>query len=528
MRLSQVVSLFASSEATRFAINSVENSTDQWALPTFGGEAEPIKTFTGNEPSPFATYTKESVEVGCLPRTFRSKCPTDEFNGVVVFIHGFSGCSDQADKLGARLSKACYDVLAPTLPGHGTPLNVCKQKKCSVKIGQGKGFDLTNLPTHEQGYLDFTKKLASVVKDEKLHLEAKIKKDDIPIHIIGFALGGPVALTAVMQNPGLFGRMMLLNPYFAMGDESIDRKAVKCEADAKAGKGKIVFEECRQQAILDSLTPYGVDMNDGANKYMNWLASSRGTFEKRLLCNLAKMSNAFGSRAKTDDGAGMLNDVMEGVQSWNTVCDQTLNHGRKGFCKFKTKHVLALHSFAVRALVDAQAWGQWMKGVPVTQILSTQRDGRTRNGMTYKVAQHLSGQGSSPVSMCLHRYKKGVDPTNPATYWNDQVVMPHAVMMPKNAKGWWENGMYSKIEAFLGGSDSVGGPQKWDGKRGSCVDLPLGTASYSASKELQSLVVPEAASTSKVNCVWVGPLWKTVEAYDRMPSADEMKSSVPR
>lgn len=518
--VSSVFALLSGTHAARIAVDV--NETNQWI---FGEEAE-AKVFTGKESSPFGTYIAESksLEPGCPARAFRSTCGASEFNGVVVYMHGFSGCSDQADKLGARLSKNCYDVLAPTLPGHGTPLNTCSTSKCTVQIGRGKGFDLTNLPTHENGYLEFTQKLAVILRDETAWSAAKrgVGMDKVPVSVVGFALGAPVALKLVMQNPVLFGRMMLLNPYFAMGDEDVDRKAVQCEYNAKKGKGGVALEDCRQNAILDSLTPLGVtksNLGDGSNMYFNWLASSRGTFEKRLLCNLAKASNTFGSRAEDDGaGAGMLNDLMEGERTWNTVCDQTLNHGRKGFCKFKTKHVLALHAFATRAMVDAQAWGAWSKGVPVTQVISSQRDGRTRNGMSFKISQHLKSHSGAQVSFCMHRFQQGVNPTNPQNYWNDQLVMPHAIMMPQNAYGWWETGLYSKIAQFVSGKHDVSGPSKWDGKRETCQALPLDAAGYSASKETKTLVVPEAASTSKVNCVWVGPLWSTVSAYDQLPT----------
>lgn len=518
MRVSvSVLALLSVSHATRVKLNA----TNEW----WGGGGEK-KTFTGKEPSPFKTYISQSKEKGCPPRAFRSTCPKNKFNGVVVFIHGFSGCSDQADKLGAHLSKECFDVLAPTLPGHGTPLQHCNKDFCSVKIAQGRGFDLRLLPSHEKGYIDFTKSLVGVLEDEQAHRAAQLGKAapaEVPVSILGFALGAPVALTAAMESPHLFSRLMLVNPYFAMGDEAVDRKAVQCEADARSGTGKIALEECRQQAILDSLSPLGVEsVSGGTNKYFNWLASSRGTFEKRLFCNLAKASNAFGGK-EAGDGTGMLDDLMEGERSWGSVCRQSLQHGRKGFCKFKTKHSLALHAFAIRALVSAQAWGAWNKGTPQTQIIATERDGRTRNGMSYKIAQHLAKQDLSDASMCLHRYKKGVNQAAPANYWNDQLVMPHAVMMPKNAHGWWEKGLYEKIADFLIRKKHTKTSNNWNGNRDECMSLPLDEATFKATPALQKLVVPEAASSSKVNCVWVGPLWKTVEAYDSLPKEYKKK-----
>jgi len=506
-----VATLFSLASGARLAVND----TTEWVF----GEAAAETTFTGNEPSPFGEYIKASKqkEPGCPARAFRSTCAG--FKGIVVFIHGFSGCSDQADKMGARLSKDCFDVLAPTLPGHGTPLNTCSSAKCTVKIARGKGFDLTNLPTHESGYLEFNKELSQVLHDEMKWSTAKKGVEEFPVTVIGFALGAPVALNLVMQDPVAFNRMMLINPYFAMGNEDVDRKAVQCEYDAKKGKGNVALEDCRQKAILDSLQPLGVtSMSDGTNSYFNWLASSRGTFEKRLFCNLAKASNTFGSKAEENSaGGGMLTELMEGEQEWGSVCEQTLNHGRKGFCKFQTKHVLALHAFGTRAMVDSQAWGAWSMGVPATQMISTDRDGRTRNGMSFKIAQHLKSFTGAQVSYCMHRYQKGVNRGDPGIYWNDQVVQPHAVMMPKNAYGWWEAGLYSKITDFASGRTPQSSP-KWNGKRETCQALPLDPAGYAASKAAKQLVVPEVASSSKVNCVWVGPLWSTVSAYDSLPA----------
>lgn len=504
--------------------DSVANHSDTWQDPfaRFKKEQHAADDGAQDAVSPFDVFVSQSTEVGCPPRVWRSTCGAG-LKGQIVFIHGFSGCSDQAEKLGERMSRACYDVLAPTLPGHGVTLNTCASQKCTVQIGRGKGFDLTPLPTHEDEYVNFAKDLTAVVRREQNHRAASVGKTaaDLETTIVGFALGAPVALFAVMEEPKVFSRMLLLNPYFAMGDEDTDRKAVECEYEAQIGTGSVKKEDCRREAIVGSLAPFGVQ-DKADNRYLNWLASSRGSFEKRLFCNLAKMSNAFGDAHTESEGKSMLSDVMESERTWDTVCDHTLKHGRKGFCKFQTKHALALHAFAIRALVDSQAWGKWYNGVPVTQIMTTERDGRTRNGMTYKVAQTLYKKQDKPVHFCMHRFKKGVDVSKPQNYWNDAFSMPHAIMMPKRASGWWENDLYNNIQSFVEGQDSINGPPKesWRGEPSVCTALPLEDAEYRADPQLHELVVPEAASSSKINCVWVGPLWTTVKAYDAVKAQE--------
>lgn len=108
--------------------------------------------------SPFEAWASEMDTPDCPARVVRSTCNDTEFRGVVVFYHGYSACSEQADSVSGMLADSCFDVLAPTMPGHGTKFVWCGEggnSDCDVILGNGNGWTHNSLPTDRYTYTVF-------------------------------------------------------------------------------------------------------------------------------------------------------------------------------------------------------------------------------------------------------------------------------------------------------------------------------------------------------------------------------------
>merc|ERR1712048_771533 len=98
--------------------------------------------------------------------------------------------------------------------------------------------------------------------------------------------------------------------------------------------------------------------------------------------------------------------------------------GRGGFCSFLQKHVLATQSFALHGLVELLQAS--MAPTELTQVFVTERDGMTRNGTVYALAENLAARRNHTISMCSYRFQEGWDRSNPRSYYDNEGSMPHA------------------------------------------------------------------------------------------------------
>lgn len=307
-----------------------------------------------------------------------------------------------------------------------------------------------------------------------------------------------MALYASMHSEGVYARQLLINPYFALGDETIDQSLHECELAAE--RGDRPEDECDQEAIISWLSPAGV--TDSESMVVRWLGSEREEIVKSLFCNLVMLSDTFGEDpADHEDASTQIGALMEAEEFWGGVCDDTFQRGRKGFCAFKKKHLLATHSFSMHVVAEAQERRAWRRGVPHTQIFVTERDGHTRNGFSYAVAEHLNSVSANEVSLCVHRFRNGTDRSDDGQYWSNEYSMPHANLLPHSPGGWWESKLFADIEAFITGArNSVSDTPEWDGTREQCVGAPL------TGEPNRKLWHPEVAPTRSSD-VSAGLLW---------------------
>ncbi len=131
----------------------------------------------------------------CAPRLIPAN-PNRERRGAVVMFHGFGGCPQQFFTLAAQVAAQGYDVLLPLQPGHG------------MLPDEKGGDDLSRLPQTSDAanrYGEFAIRINSIMAHspgEKI--------------VVGFSLGGAVALNASLNAPDLYDRQLLLSPMLAI------------------------------------------------------------------------------------------------------------------------------------------------------------------------------------------------------------------------------------------------------------------------------------------------------------------------
>jgi len=458
----------------------------------------------GDHRSPFEKYRDESKD-HCPPFLSRSTCPDSEYKGLVVYFHGYSACAEQIRYVAPHLNDGCLDVIAPTMPGHGGGIMNCAAgDHCDVDIGGGQGFDLRELPTHAHGYRRYVWRVNRLVRDERDHRASQTGKRvrHLTVAAMGLSFGGPIAQYAIMSWRGLYTKNLAVNPYFGVGPD-IDPTLLDCERDAMTARQEQGWFggdwrerelDCRHRKIMDWLSEAGVAGE--SNMILDWVAARNGRFERKLMKTLVQLSDVYGHLDASRIDIPPLKALLDGQMTWGENCGPIRAGAQKGICAFKTAHLLATHSFAQHVLVQGTSRSSY--SFPDTQIITTQKDGRTRNGLTYALARHLKNTWmpwAPDVSMCM--YRGG--------------TVPHANL--DKPGGWWNGHLYGQVTHFLTGDGAVSAELTSNINAAECSALPLNSGALRRDPELGMLVLPEAAPRFAVE-LWPGPLWLLLRTSD--------------
>ena len=144
-----------------------------------------------------ASAQKTPLQEQCKPKWIHASSDTG-FRGTVILHHGFTACPQQFFEWGEMLSRRGFDVLLPTLPGHGRVLIDPKKNKV----------DLTAYPTRENWksqYMDYTRELNAIMA---VSSGTRV--------VGGLSVGGETALGAALNQPYLYDRLILMSPFFEL------------------------------------------------------------------------------------------------------------------------------------------------------------------------------------------------------------------------------------------------------------------------------------------------------------------------
>ena len=87
---------------------------------------------------------------------------------------------------------------------------------------------------------------------------------------------------------------------------------------------------------------------------------------------------------------------------WGPACETQRANGRSGYCSFQIRHLFAVHSFGQYALEYTSSPKASIASS--IQLVTVERDGLTRNSLSFKVAANLAGKGPSQgINACMYQ-----------------------------------------------------------------------------------------------------------------------------
>ena len=96
-----------------------------------------------------------------------SHCTPGELKGVIILYHGFSACPNYYNEIADKLQDECWHIYLPLTIGHG--YNQCASNDTSCASGIHLKFNLTQLPTSREPYIDFINMMNTIIKVVKEH-----------------------------------------------------------------------------------------------------------------------------------------------------------------------------------------------------------------------------------------------------------------------------------------------------------------------------------------------------------------------
>lgn len=471
-------------------------------------QSQPATVGLEERSSPAEEYaTRRNHSEPCQPRLIRSACPDDEFRGLVLFFSGFSACPSQIDDLAPQLTGACLDVFAPLIPGHDAGLPNCTAGDfCSVKFSDDLGHDLRELPTNSSVYMDFVHEVSRVAHSE-LSFRAEglnLPLETLEFGVMGLSLGGSMASYAASSYPEFFTRQLQVNPFFGMGQEGVDANLKHCLQ--KVAQGNATKTDCMLKMFEDWIGDT-VSMPASVTWILRQIFGTVAGVQRPILSTVAKFSDAPPGNRSTSIQEP-IRKFMDKEQTWWDVCWKITDHARGGFCKFRQEHLFAAHSFGMHALVQAEQLEAQSSQLPVLQVVMTERDGITRNGLSYaaarrhyEVARRLrKKRGSNSkvgASACMYRFFN-VTNREDAGQWGLDHVMPHANLASVDNPGadrWWEEKLFGNIVGFFSGELDRLSDRKVTGAKNECVDISLARDALKskATSWIKTVLSPETA-----------------------------------
>lgn len=156
---------------------------------------------------------------GCMPITLAAQgtnvygASVPYGKGIVMLFHGFAVCPNTLLELGEAIAAKGYMVHIPLLPGHGRyPTEIQ-----GVTITD----DVSDLPhssylgAYTQEYFAFVERMNAVMAGYKAEYPG------LEYHVGGLSLGATLAHRATVVEPALYGRSLIISPFWELADSSI-------------------------------------------------------------------------------------------------------------------------------------------------------------------------------------------------------------------------------------------------------------------------------------------------------------------
>jgi hypothetical protein len=419
---------------------------------------------------------------------------------LVVTFHGYTACPQAYNGAAAELQAACFDVLSPLSPGHG-------RIQCTVEDGYNcvNGSDISALPTSKDGYLVYVESINAAAEqflDGRLEAVEKTR-EDVTVGAMGLSLGSPLSAHAVASS-SMYTNLLVLSPFFGVTVPDLDfliadtcihlggRDLVFCLIETLELQGA---EAYLLRALLNSpdFQPFIDALEAAGTFYLEMMAFIQILFEQ--ISNNPQLS--------------IFDGLRDAVIGWGEKClDDRENYGRGGICNFRGEHILAAHALArhtsaefTRISLSRSAAGNSLTGLRM-QTAAVQRDGSSRNGLAWILAQAVDRAGES--SACVYMLGCEDRATN-------NCGVPHSALAVEDNIGtepgnlWWAEGMIGNITQFFV-SDEAFGDNTWDrSERNVCFQQPIRHASPTLVSSWPRLALLTVATSSSAPSQGDGP-----------------------
>lgn len=123
--------------------------------------------------------------------------------GLVLLMHGATSCSGWWYLVKDQLIADGWMVVATTHIGHG--------RKPRIDPGADWGITdyLHDMPIHGRGFVDYSNELSAAMQKYR---SANPSKEMV---LIGHSIGGAMATNMVIEEPNLWNKLLIMNPFFA-------------------------------------------------------------------------------------------------------------------------------------------------------------------------------------------------------------------------------------------------------------------------------------------------------------------------
>jgi carboxylesterase len=138
-----------------------------------------------------AAEAAQGLQFGCQPRRYRPPAGAPG-KGLIIAIHGFSACPQQFFQLGPLLASRGFEVLVPVLPGHGF------RPRADGTENLDQVPDADSWAAGYGGLAEQMNQIAALAGGERI--------------LIGYSLGGAMAINAALRAPDLYARLLLVAP----------------------------------------------------------------------------------------------------------------------------------------------------------------------------------------------------------------------------------------------------------------------------------------------------------------------------
>eukprot|EP01084_Bolivina_argentea_P298240 513931_1 len=433
----------------------------------------------------------------CWPQRRMSHCNPGNLKGAIFLYHGFSACPNYYNQFAQVLLADCWHVYQMLTIGHG--YNYCinnENNDTSCAKGQYKLYNLTQLPTSRQPYIDYVKMMNNVIRDE-VSIIKQCENNNINLQVVigGLSFGAPLASASVLLagKNSLYTKQLIMSPEF-IGDitqlNSFSFTFYNCLAEG------INILSCFKDFIVNviginniininlnkNLTNIFLDIN---NINSETIYTSYSTF-------MLIISGIIEWMVEIKPEIQLVKDLLNSIIIWDDICELDIEYrDRGGFCVFGMNHFLATVSFANYVMkLAAQKEKENNIETIETLLIVSERDGLFWNSFAINYVRMFYNYNNdllrNKVNNCMWLIANQCKSNQTIAINNNNICgVPHSFMSEAANTGikpyyvYWREQQDNGIRSWMDGMkpevihNFMVQINTWDESRNQCVELDV-------------------------------------------------------